>query len=446
MNPSLQYYQPQKAGLFVGDCMPFSHEGRFFFYYLLDEGHHSGLGGLGGHQWALATSADLRSWEHHPLALPVDAEWEGSICTGSVFYHNGQYYAFYATRKRDYTQHLSLAVSPDGIHYRKTQPNPFFSPPAGYNPYHFRDPFAFQGEDGLFHLLVTACLDPHPLGRGGCLAHLVSADLQAWEMREPFLVPGTPDVPECSDLFAWNGWYYLLFSSGLTAHYRMSHSQSGPWQHPGQDILEAPAARVMKTAAWEGRRIGVAWLGEREGDRDGGRLLWGGQAVFRELVQAPDGRLSVCFVPELALPCGEPQVERVDGGLKLARVAGLEALSFAQIPTNARIRLLLRLGAGNGPFGLRLRAGEGFDSGYELLIEPALGRVRLFDQELVGLNLTGETLEVEIIMKGSILDVCLNRQHCLITRAIEQRGERLWIFAQDRACQVDSLDVRALLE
>ena len=457
MNPTMQYFKPEDANLFVGDCMPFSQGGRFFYYYLLDEGHHQGLGGLGGHQWGLATSQDLRSWEHHPLAVPLDADWEGSICTGSVLFHAGQYYAFYATRRRDYTQHLSLAVSPDGLGYTKTLPNPFFSPPAGYNPYHWRDPFAFQGEDGLFHLLVTACLEDHPLGRGGCLAHLVSEDLSAWELREPFYIPGRADVPECPDLFEWNGWYYLLFSSGLTAHYRMSRSQMGPWQHPGRDTLEAPAARVMKTAGWNGRRIGAAWLGERAGNRDDGALLWSGQALLRELVQDGDGRLGMRLLAEAQLPAGEnlglarlaPQAVTsgahcAEDGLRLERGTGLEALRLADVPVDACIRISLSLGQGNGPLGLRLRAGEAFESGYELLLEPGLGRARLFDQELGGLDLSAGLLELEIQMKGSILDVCINQRHCLITRAIEQRGEGLWVFAHDRACRVEILEVRAL--
>ena len=456
MNPAIQYYKPGPAHLFVGDCMPFSHDGRFFFYYLLDEGHHQGLGGLGGHQWALATSTDLRAWEHHPLAIPIDADWEGSICTGSVLFHAGRYYAFYATRMRDHTQHLSLAVSQDGIHYQKTLPNPFFSPPNGYNPYHFRDPFAFRGEDGLFHLIVTAFLDDHPLHAwGGCLAHLVSPDLSAWELCEPFFIPGTPDVPECADTFFWKGWYYLLFSSRLTAHYRMSRSPFGPWQHPGQDVLDAPAARVMKTAAWNGRRIGAAWLGERSGDQDSGGLVWSGQAVFRELVQEADGRLGVRFVDEMVLPAAGPLVPEpmaltslascADGNLRLERSGQMEALRLAGIPAEAHIRLTLRLGDGRGPFGLRLRAGDSFESGYELLFEPALNRALLFDQELCGLDLSGEALELEIQMQGSILDVCFQRRHCLITRAIEQRGTSLWIFAQDRACTVEDLEFRPLL-
>jgi len=349
-----------------------------------------------------------------------------------------------------------MALSQDGIHFSKAQPNPFFSPPPGYSPFHFRDPFAFQGDDGQFHLLVTAFQEEQPLGqRGGCLAHLVSPDLHRWELREPFFVPGSPDVPECPDLFEWNGWYYLLFSSGLSAHYRLSRSQMGPWQHPGQDVLEAPAARVMKTAAWNGRRIGVAWLGEREGDKDRAEMVWGGQAVFRELVQAEDGRLGTRFLAEVDLPTGAapqrslraatPAANCTTGKPRLERSGRLEALVLMDLPQDARLRLALQIGEGSGPFGLRLRAGEAFDSGYELLFEPALGRARLFDQELSGLDLSGEAIELVIQMKGSILDVCINRQRCLITRAVEQRGTRLWIFAQDRACRVESLDIRAIL-
>ena len=154
------YFKPAQKTRFAGDCMPFFHDGVFHLYYLLDEGHHSALGGLGGHQWAHASSSDLIRWtHHHPLAIAITDEWEGSICTGSTFFHGGTYYGFYATRWRDRTQHLSLATSTDGIHFTKTQPNPLASPPPGYNPYDYRDPFVFLNDQtGLFHMLVTASL------------------------------------------------------------------------------------------------------------------------------------------------------------------------------------------------------------------------------------------------------------------------------------------------
>ena len=455
MSDTIQYFKPPDPRLFVGDCMPFSHAGCFYFYYLLDENHHQGLGGLGGHQWALATSRNLKIWQHHPLALPITQDWEGSICTGSVLHHSGQFYAFYATRRRDYTQHLSLAVSPDGIHYTKLEPNPFFSPPSGYSPYHFRDPFAFHAPDGSIHLIVSAFLENQPLPeRGGCLAHLVSNDpCGRWELREPLLLPGTPDVPECADMFEWNGFYYLIYSSRLQAHYRMSCSPFGPWQRPPLDTFEAPSARVMKTAAWGERRLGVAWIGTKVDNRDNNEMQWGGQALFRELLQQPDGTLRVQPLDEVRPQTASPvaidlrpvtqAAQRTASGWQLERSGGLEAFRAVGIPRHTRLRLCLHLGHGSGPFGLRLRA-DGFESGYPLEFNPAESSVRLADQELRGFRPEGEALEIDITLCGTILDVCLAGQYCLAARGLEQTGSEVWIYAVDREVFINNWVVEPL--
>ena len=76
----IQYFKPAESHLFVGDCMPFDYRGTFYLYWLIDEGHHAGLGGLGGHQWALSTSEDMVHWKHYPVALGIDNDWEKSIC------------------------------------------------------------------------------------------------------------------------------------------------------------------------------------------------------------------------------------------------------------------------------------------------------------------------------------------------------------------------------
>ena len=230
----MQYFKPD--GLyFVGNCMPFFHDGRFHVFYLRDENHHQGLNGLGGHQWAHVSSVDFRQWESHPLALAVEEEWEASICTGSVFWHDGIFHAFYATRMPDWTQHLSHAMSADGIAFTKSRPLPLMPVPSGYDPLHFRDPFVFQDGSGQFQMLVTARQADYPLpGRGGCLLRLSSPDLQQWNAQAPFLTPGGADdyagIPECPDYFVWNEWHYLVFGLGLRTHYRMAREAHGPWQ------------------------------------------------------------------------------------------------------------------------------------------------------------------------------------------------------------------------
>jgi beta-fructofuranosidase len=290
--------------------------------------------------------------------------------------------------------------------------------------------------------------------RGGCLAHLVASDPAGpWELREPFFIPGTPDVPECADMFEWNGWYYLIYSSSLQAHYRVSPSPFGPWMRPPVDTFEAPAARVMKTAPWGNRRIGVAWIGSKAGDQDAGDMLWGGQALFRELLQQPDGSLRVQPLAE-ARPASAPPVEvklhpvtptarRSGPAWRLERSGGLEALRAVEIPPDARLRLRLRTGAGNGPFGLRLRA-AGFDSGYPLDLNPVECSVKLADQELCGWRMQGDSVEIDISLCGTILDVCLDGQHCLAARAMQQSAAGVWIYALDRELSVENWSVEPL--
>ena len=452
----MQYWKPEGA-FFVGDCIPFWHDGVYHLFYLLDENHHQGLGGMGGHQWAHATTSDLVHWQHHPLALAIDEDWERSICTGTPFFHDGRYYAFYATRLPDWRQMLGRAVSDDGIHFTKLQPNPFAVPSHGYNPLHFRDPFVFADARGDgYHMLVTSMRDDWPLaGRGGCLAHLHSPDLQDWQMREPFLVPGFDDAPECPDYFAWNGWYYLLFSNHLTTRYRMSRAPLGPWLRPPVDVLDSPLARVMKTAAFgANRRIGAAWLGTRTGDRDDGKPQWGGNLVLRELIQHPDGTLGTKLPSEAALPAGEPlslvaQPVTVgaicDGStIRLQASTGMEVAGLGSGPANMRIVVDVRPEPGAGAFGLRLR-GEDFAHGYELACMLPERMVKLHDEEIYTVEGLDRPFGLEIVVYEDMLDVCIDQRRCIINRCPEQHGEQLFFFAHNADVTFCNLQVVPLL-
>ncbi len=294
-SPVGQYWLPRGFNVNVGDCMPFHHRGRFHLFYLHNRRSHMSRWGLGGHQWAHVSTTDLRRWDRHPLAVPLTREDEGSICTGSVFFHDGIHRAFYAVRTVDRSASpICASTSTDCVHFEKhpalaalTAP---YKPEDGRDPVVFRDPAT-----GLFHMLVTTGLaDPPAGGEGGCLAELVSRDLRSWEQRGPFLVPGLPGQPECPDVFEWRGWHYLLFSNGGVTRYRMSRGPLGPWERPGVDVFGGPDVMVMKTAAFAGdRRIGAAFT---RGEGYGGRL------VLREILQKSDGTLVSAWPPELTPP------------------------------------------------------------------------------------------------------------------------------------------------
>lgn len=289
MQGPAQFYRPPYHNATVGDCMPFVHDGIYRLYHLFDRRQHGSKAGLGAHQWANISSRDLKTWTLHPIAIGIDEQWEGSICTGSMIECGGLIYAFYAARMSDGTPaRLTWAVSEDGISFRKS--GSYFSLTDPYEPVSARDPKVFLGADGQYHMLVTTSLLTAE-GKPGCLAHLTSPDLLSWTQLDPMYVPGGGDQPECSDYFEWNGLYYLVYATGLTAHYRISRQPFGPWTQPEDDILVASRICVPKTACLNGRRLVSGWV------RLNGR--WGGYAVTYELIQRGDGTLGVKSIPEL---------------------------------------------------------------------------------------------------------------------------------------------------
>jgi hypothetical protein len=439
--PSMQYYKPRDP-FNIGDTLPLFHNGVFHFYHLRDRGHHGAKNGLGAHQWAHISSADLVHWQEHPLAIPITRENEGSICTGSVFVHDGAYYGFYATRGTDRAEHLSLATGTDGIHFVKIEPNPFLSPGPKYAG-GFRDPFVFRhAKTGQFHLLVSTTLRAD---KRACLAQYISKDLKTWAETEPFLIEEQKEVPECPDYFEWNGWYYLIFSYGQVARYRMSREPLGPWTKPKVEILDGGAARVIKTAAFTGnRRIGTASIWPRG---------YAGWAVFRELVQNADGTLGTAFVPEMIPHTGEPVVAQckpldtgASGDGRSVRLTALERRASAQLtplPYNARIRL--RLQGNAAAIVLNLRVSETDARGNEIRILPAAKRVLVAGA--CGLdNVDGldRAVALDIILKDRILDVAINGQRTLVNWVGDAKGDRLTLSVEKGAVVCEQIEIAPL--
>ncbi len=456
----VQYYAPQEP-FYVGDCMPFFDQGTFHLYYLLDIDHHQGNNGLGGHQWAHISSTDLKHWKKHSIALPLDPEKEGSICTGSVFKHGKNIYAFYATRNRDWTQHISYAISEDGIRFNKQEPNRFLMAPEGYLAADFRDPYVFKDEEGSFQMLITSRVENFPLAdRGGCIMRMSSKDLMNWKCEGTVLVPGGPAgadcVPECPDLFLWNGWYYLLFGTKHQTSYVMSRSVEGPWTKPKGDVLgTAWMLSVMKTATFKNcRRIGAGWIGKRHNNRDSGKMLWGGNLVLREFIQFPDGRLGTKFPKEL-IPKSLGEIDFK--GAKLTgniRFSGLQAVLLAtdfqavmaieNVPLNFRFRCEMKIGKDTDGIGVGLRGVGNYKDMYALEFDVWRKMIRLEEEQIDFFGDFGQWWTVDIIAKDDIIDVCVQNSHCLINRLGEKRGDKLFISCEKGLLRVKNMRLQRI--
>ncbi len=398
------------------------------------------------------------------MAIPCTEEWEGSICTGSTFYHDGTFYGFYATRlTSDRTEKLSLAVSKDGITFEKTLPNPFAEPTTGYSLKHYRDPFVFVDENtGEFNMLVTAALEPYPLhGRGGCLARLTSPDLKTWTVEQPFIVPGGkagyPNIPECPDYFFWNGWYYLVFSLDGKAHYRMSRQPMGSWLRPAVDVFEdSSVALVMKTAAFtDNRRIGVAYLGCYRDNKDSGERIYAGQTLFREIIQHEDGTLGTKFVPEMVPAWGEkldlpysPLTMEATGSADNIHIRAVEGQAVAMledVPQNVHISLTVKPATNSAAFGLGMRGSGDFEKAYLLTFLPYEQKVTLNQQSMSHVERLDEPFTLEIVVKDDVIDVCVDGRRCLVDRGYELKGDRLFLFCENGEVTFEDIEVAALV-
>lgn len=440
---NIQYFKP-KGNLFVGDCIPFFHNDTYYLYWLLDSGHHSALNGLGGHQWALSTSKDLVNWVHHPVVLGIDEEWEKSICTGSVVFYNNIFYAFYATRRIDtdgkVAEQLSYAASPDGIHFTKQLPNPFYTFAPGYSKRNFRDPKVVVDERGVFHLFVSSGQESETAIATGALVHLTSTDLKKWTVLQP-LITGQDDVPECPDYFKWNNWYYLIYGRGGNTFYLKSKAPYGPWQYPASQALNEDWSNVVKTAAFiNGRRIAAGWIPNRRGDKDNGHEIFGGNIVLREVLQDSDGTLLTKFPREMSVATSSPlQLNAVTDSFTsvvgknnyvIHSPNGLGTAKFTGIPQNGSIALEVEPEGPVEEFGLYLRRTDRKSGGYKLGFSPATGEVHLHNTRISAVNGLNKKFRVEIIMTGDMIDVSVGGRRCIVNRLYEQRGEELVLFAR----------------
>lgn len=443
----MQYFRPIGSNLFVGDCIPFSLNGKYYYYWLLDSAHHKSLNGLGGHQWALSTSDDLVHWKQYPIVLGIDEEWEKSICTGSVVYYKGKYYAFYATRlliDGKTNEQLSYAISDDGVHFAKQKPNPFYTSAPGYSKRNFRDPKVFVDADGVFHLFVASNQEHPKVGMySGCLVHLSSSDLAHWTVHDPILT-GQGSTPECPDYFLWKGWYYLVYSDNSNTYYLKSRKPYGPWEEPRYQALNEDWANVVKTAAFkDDRRIAAAWVPSRSEASDRGHEIFGGNSLFRELTQEADGTLDTRFPPEMVPPAGDPVAGPTS--YTLSDFSGVASARIMNVPANARITLEVVPDGPNEELGLVVKSDSAGNDGYRLNISAPNETVSLGDTRIEGVQGLQKPFTIDLVMKDGILDADIDHRRTIVNRTYDLHGDVLWLYAKHGKALFKNITIRPLL-
>lgn len=392
-------WQPTRG--WVGDVIPYFHDGWFWLYYLHD------WRGTNGHQaatsWHLVRTRDLVRFEDVGEALPHGgpADQDLNCYTGSIVRAGDTFHCFYTgfnpaiVDERDGLplQAVMHAESDDLIRWTKRPGDTFHAPRDRYERHDWRDPFVFRDPDADRWLMLLAAREVSgPRRRRGAIALCSSADLRTWSAERPLWSPGLFVAQECPEVFRMGDWWYLTFSEfseRFTAQYRMARSPLGPWRSAADETLDGRAWYAPRTASNGHARYAFGWIATREGDTDDGAWQWAGSLAVHELRQRQDGTLaSVLPAPirdsfGLDLPIEPRAISGEWDGIADARRGrhpdGFGMLRVGSAPATCLIELDITFEPGTRGCGVAVRMGADPDAAYYVRLEPQRRRL-VFDR------------------------------------------------------------------
>ena len=202
-----------------------------------------------------------------------------------------------------------------------------------------------------------------------------------------------------------------------------------------------------------GRRLTAGWIGHAG---------WGGDLLFRELVQFPDGRLGTKFVPEMLPAAGPPlaiQPESLRGEvawdgcrLTMAATGGQDAAArIAEVSGDVRIRIRVEAAGAALSVGLTDASGSGLAAHVDRLrqrvgISGPLDRASSGGeppalQPVAGLS---RRYTLDLLVVGGILDLCVDNRSTVAARRAGPAGHELRLSAADGPVLVSEISVRPL--
>mgnify|MGYP000853683887 FL=1 len=269
--------------------------------------------------WGHAKSKDLVNWEHLPVALAPDQEYDRNGCfSGSAIVKDDQLWLMYTGHIEEedgVRQVQNMAYSEDGIHFTKIKQNPVATGemlPEEVSFRDFRDPKVFE-KDGRYYSVVAS----QHKDQVGCIVLLGSDDLVDWHFESIFLKGEAHQghVFECPDFFELDGKECLIVSpmryerEGDSFHNINSSvlfTGKVDWDSKqfipdsveeidhGQDFY-APQTLVDD----QGRRIMVAWMqmwGRNIPSHELGHK-WAGAMTLPRQLELIDGKLYQRILP-----------------------------------------------------------------------------------------------------------------------------------------------------
>ena len=472
------FYKPKDG--WVGDTIPFAHDGKFYIYYLHDERKGNTQDEYGYRtSWNLLITEDGVNIKDCKVVLPVgeydDADY--ACYTGSVIEGNdGNFHMFY-TAQNNYNpkyhrdgkplQYVAHAISTDLINWEKLPELTFGADERIYEPFDWRDPFVFYNEEEkCFDMLLAARLRGASEKNGGCVGLCRSYDLIHWEAKEPFYNPESYMTHECPDLFKLgNKWYlvYSTFSEKFVTHYRMSDKLSGPWTSPIEDTFDGRAFYAAKTAQVGDKRMAFAWVPTKRGESDFGQYEWGGNFIAHEINQTTDNKLTVKPAEGLINMFNKEFVNEKLNKVEIENYEGEKSYVIDGMKDTCMIEAVIEFSEGVRSFGIGLRQDSALANGYYLRFEPFYNRIvaDMWPRRIRGVNqwyvdgdkpfmvelerpfdyksLKDNKVHIRVVADGSIICLYVNDITALTMRAYNLNRTNWGFFVKDGSIRVSDI-------
>lgn len=476
------FYQPKNG--WVGDTIPFAHDGKFYIFYLHDERKGKTEDEYGYRtSWNLLITEDGIHIQDMGVVLPVgDFDEPDYACyTGSVLEgEDGRFHIFY-TAQNNYNpvyhkngrplQFVAHATSEDLLHWTKDPKFTFGADESIYEPYDWRDPYVFYNEDeGCYNMLLAAKVIGASDKNGGCVGLCRSKDLIHWEAGKPFYNPSSYMTHECPDLFRMGQKWYLVystFSERFVTHYRIADSIHGPWKAPMEDTFDGRAFYAAKTAETGEKRWAFAWVPTKRGNTDFGQYEWGGTLMIHQLHQQPDGRLTVSAPEAVVEAFGREETppELQGGELVVENYEGEKGIAFEGMPQSCMLEADISYEAGTRAFGLAVRQDRQLSNGYYLRLEPFYNRVvaDMWPRRIPGVNqwyidgdkpfmaelerpldygmLSDRKVHVRLIVDGTVQCLYVNDEVALTMRSYSTERKYWGFLVRDGKINVSNVHI-----
>lgn len=291
-------------------------------YYHIFYQHYPNDSKWGPMHWGHARSKDLVHWETLPIALtPGDKEDEDGCFSGSAVVYNNKMYLIYTGHhyygdgdSDHFWQNQNLAISEDGIHFKKYENNPIIAQAPEDNTQHFRDPKVWYSNGSWY--LILGSQNKAEVGR---VLLYKSNNLTEWELVGP--VAESKDAQkegymwECPDFFRLGDHDFLLMSpQGIkedNGRFKNLHETGylvGDYRYNDNNFERGDFKELdnghdfyatQTTLTPDGRRVVIGWMDMWESPMPESADGWAGALTIpRELIYQ-DGILKMKPVKEL---------------------------------------------------------------------------------------------------------------------------------------------------